>query len=155
MLKPIDEDQFKKAINKVILKRQSKDTAERFSILIHNISKLSNPSSMKLCIHDSKGFSVVFISEILYCEADSSYTVFFLENGKKIISSKTLSDYESILDTNDFIRIHRSYLININHVKEYKKGEGGTVIMSNKAEIEVSRRKKDEFIFRMKNIITS
>jgi two-component system LytT family response regulator len=155
LLKPIDEDQFKKAINKVILKRQSKDTAERFSILIHNISKLSNPSSMKLCIHDSKGFSVVFISEILYCEADSSYTVFFLENGKKIISSKTLSEYESILDTNDFIRIHRSYLININHVKEYKKGEGGTVIMSNKAEIEVSRRKKDEFIFRMKNIITS
>jgi two-component system LytT family response regulator len=106
-------------------------------------------------IFNNKGFTVVFISEILYCEADSSYTVFVLENGKKIISSKTLSEYESILDSNDFIRIHRSYLININHVKEYKKGEGGTVIMSNKAEIEVSRRKKDEFIFRMKNIISS
>jgi len=106
-------------------------------------------------IFNIKGFTVVFISEILYCEADSSYTVFVLENGKKIISSKTLSEYESILDSNDFIRIHRSYLININHVKEYKKGEGETVIMSNKAEIEVSRRKKDEFIFRMKNIISS
>ncbi|MBK7468511.1 MAG: LytTR family transcriptional regulator [Saprospiraceae bacterium] len=53
------------------------------------------------------------------------------------------------------MRIHRSYLININHVKEYKKGEGGFVLMSNKAEIEISRRKKDEFLFRMKNIISS
>lgn len=89
LLKPIDEEQFRKAINKVILKRQSKDTAERFSILVHNISKLSNPSSMKLCIHDSKGFTVVFISEILYCEADSSYTVFVLENGKNYFFKNT------------------------------------------------------------------
>ena len=110
---------------------------------------------MKLCIHDSKGFTVVYLSEIIYCEADSSYTIFCLENGKKIISAKTLSEYESILDSNYFIRIHRSYLININHVKEYKKGEGGFVLMSNKAEIEISRRKKDEFLFRMKNIISS
>lgn len=155
LLKPIDEDHFNKAIQKVIQKRLSKDTAERFSILLHNISRLNNPATMKLCIHDSKGFTVVYLSEIIYCEADSSYTIFCLENGKKIISAKTLSDYESILDSNYFIRIHRSYLININHVKEYKKGEGGFVVMSNKAEIEISRRKKDEFLFRMKNIISS
>ena len=105
---------------------------------------------MRLCLPTLKGFSVVKLEEIVYCEAQRSYTIFRLVDNKTIIISKPLFDYDRLLADTIFFRIHKSYLINLLHVKEYIRGEGGTVIMSNGMEIEVSRRKKELFLTKVK-----
>ena len=82
---------------------------------------------------------------------NGSYTIFHLEDGKTVTVSRPLAEYETMLIDTPFFRVHKSFLINLHHVKEYQRGEGGTVIMSNKAEIEVSRR-KDLFLARIGDI---
>ena len=95
------------------------------------------------------------LEEIVYCEAERSYTVFHLTNGKTVTVSKPLLDYDHLLRDTSFLRIHKSFLINLHHVKEYQRGEGGMVIMSNNAEIEVSRRKKEVFLMKVKEVFRS
>ena len=107
-------------------------------------------TEMKLCLPTQKGFTIIKLDEILYCEAQSSYTIFRLFNNRSIVISKPLSDYEALLADTIFLRIHKSYLINLMHVKEYLRGEGGNVVMTNGTEIEVSRRKKEQFLLKVK-----
>ena len=98
------------------------------------------------------GFIIVKLTEILYCEAERSYTIFHLEAGKNIVVSKALIEYEALLKGTTFFRVHKSFLINLLHVREYQRGEGGSVIMSNKAEIEISRRKKEAFLEEVRRV---
>ena len=83
---------------------------------------------------------------IIYLEANSNYTFFYLSNNEKITVSKTLKDFEELLPASIFIRIHHSYIINKNMVIKYIKGEGGQVLMKNGVTLDVARRKKDEFM---------
>jgi two-component system, LytTR family, response regulator len=152
LLKPVEEEQFLLAVRKAIQSIERSEIKTDIKTLMHNINTIKDPLSMKLCINHVNGFSIISIDDIIYCEADSCYTIFKLTNGKQIISSKTLAEYESIMDHQLFLRIHRSFLINISKVLEYKKGNGGSVVMSNNLEVEVSRRKKDEFLNRIKQI---
>jgi two-component system, LytTR family, response regulator len=152
LLKPINEDLFDNAIRKVMEKLKMKSNMTNIETLLHNIKQHNNHAAMKICITDANGFQVVDIADILYCEAESCYTIFHLKNAKKIVSSKTMAEFEPILDENTFFRVHRSFIININHVVEYHKGDGGHVIMTNEQLIDVSRRKKNEFIFKMKTL---
>src|SRR5678815_1572165 len=94
-----------------------------------------------MCIRDS-----------IYCEAERSYTIFHLDGKRTVMVSKSLIEYDNLLQDTQFIRIHKSFLINLHHVKEYQRGEGGMVIMSNDAEIEVSRRKKEMFLMKVKEV---
>ena len=110
---------------------------------------------MNLCVPTFKGFVVLKLNEIILCEAEKNYTIIHLNNKKTLIVSRPLLDYEKILDGTSFIRIHRTYMINLQHIMEYQRGEGGVVIMSNGAEIEVSRRKKDQFLTRIKGMFWS
>jgi two-component system LytT family response regulator len=107
---------------------------------------------MRLCLPTLKGFIIVKLSEILYCEAERSYTIFHLEDGKTITVSKPLVEYDTLLQGTSFLRVHKSFLVNLLQVKEYQRGEGGSIIMTNKAEIEVSRRKKEIFLERIRQI---
>ena len=118
--------------------------------LLHNIKQLRQPLKMKLCIPSVKGFQVVELKDIMYCEASSSYTNFHFSNRNVICASKPIHEYETLLLDSFFIRIHKSYLVNIEYIREYLKGDGGSVILTNGQEIEVSRRRKDELISRMK-----
>ena len=126
-------------------------------MLSGNLEPLNNgaeksilPINMRLCLPTFKGFIILKLDDIVYCEAQRSYTVFHLVNSKTITISKPLFDYERLLTGMTFLRIHKSYLINLFHAKEYIRGDGGTVIMSNGADIEVSRRKKDQFLSKVK-----
>jgi two-component system LytT family response regulator len=85
----------------------------------------------------------------VYCEADDNYTRFHLLNKKPVITSKTIKEYEFLLADVFFVRVHRSSLINLKHVKEYRRGDEGTVIMTNGQEIKVAKRKKDLFLQKM------
>ena len=114
------------------------------------MQKTQTPYEMKLCIPSVKGFQVVDLKTILYCEASGSYTNFHFTDKHLVCSAKTIHEYEEMLADAGFVRIHKSFLINLLHIKEYIRGEGGAVLLSNGAEVEVSRRKKDLLMTKMK-----
>jgi len=152
LLKPVDEDRLIEAVQRVEKRLEAGRREERNEALMHNLSKAGNPGEMRLCLPTMKGFIVLKLDDIIYCEAERSYTVFHFDGNKTVTVSKPLLDYDNLLQDTSFLRVHKSFLINLNHVKEYQRGEGGVVIMSDNAEIEVSRRKKDQFLMRIKEI---
>ncbi|MEP6796333.1 MAG: LytTR family DNA-binding domain-containing protein [Saprospiraceae bacterium] len=152
LLKPIDEEHFQRAMEKAIERIRQKNANNHFETLLYNIQKVRNSEDMKICIPDSKGFKVIRVSDILYCEADSCYTIIHFHKQSSLLSSRTLAEYDALLDPDHFFRIHRSYIVNIHHIKEYRKGEGGAVVMEDDKILEVSRRKKEEFVEKMKGL---
>jgi two-component system LytT family response regulator len=150
LMKPVDEDRLVEAIQRVKKRLKNDTSSGNTEALIHNMNKVSSPGEMRLCLPTLKGFTILRLEEIVYCEAQRSYTIFRLVNNKTIMISKPLFDYDKLLAGTSFLRIHKSFLINLLHVKEYIRGEGGTVIMSTGMEIEVSRRKKEQFLAKVK-----
>ena len=152
LLKPVDEDRLIEAVQRVERKLQAGKKEEPTDTLLHNLRNPGNPAEMRLCLPTLKGFIVLRLEEIIYCEAERSYTIFHITGGKTVTISRPLFDYDNLLKDTSFLRIHKSFLINLYHVREYQRGEGGVVIMSDNAEIEVSRRKKDQFLLKVKEV---
>ena len=150
LMKPVDEDRLTEAVQRVKKRLLHERAPGHTDALLHNINKAGFPLEMRLVLPTLKGFTIVKLEEIVYCEAQRSYTIFRLVNNKTIMISRPLFDYEKILAGTTFLRIHKSFLINLLHIKEYLRGEGGTVVMSNGMEIEVSRRKKELFLTKVK-----
>ncbi|MEP6713025.1 MAG: response regulator [Ferruginibacter sp.] len=152
LLKPVDEDRLIEAVQRVQKRLDSDKEAKQTETLLHNIRKAGSPAEMKLCLPTTKGFIIVKLEEIIYGEAERSYTIFHLNSKKNVTVSKPLADYDDMLKDTTFLRIHKSFLINLQHVTEYQRGEGGLVIMSNGTDIEVSRRKKEQFLSKIKEV---
>lgn len=152
LLKPVDEDRLVEAVARAEKRIGEEKKGEQSDTLLHNLEKAGSPAEMRLCLPTLKGFIIVKLSEIIYCEAERSYTIFHLEGGKNLLVSKALIEYEVLLKDTTFFRVHKSFLINLLHVREYQRGEGGMVIMSDKAEIEISRRKKEAFLDQVKRV---
>ena len=155
LLKPVDEDRLIEAVQRVQSRIAEGRKEERDDVLLHNLGNAGNVAEMRLCLPTLKGFIIVKLEEIIYCEAERSYTVFHLENKKTVTVSKPLLEYDTLLKDTSFLRIHKSFLINMLHVREYQRGEGGIVIMSNGAELEVSRRRKEIFLMKVKEVFRS
>ncbi len=151
LMKPIDEDLLIDAVKRATKRIAINSTNNNVTALLHNLQKTQTPQEMKLCIASVKGFQVVDLKNILYCEASGSYTNFNFTDKHQLCSAKTIHEYEELLADVGFVRIHKSFLVNLLHVKEYVRGEGGSVLLSNGVEVEVSRRKKDFFLSRMKD----
>lgn len=147
LLKPIDIEDLKRAISKVE-KRVGDSLGQRIQQLMSNL-KSSSAENYKLALPTTDGLIFVKVSDILYCEASSNYTEITLTDNKKYIVSRTLKEYEDLLTEYDFFRIHNSFLINLNAVKKYVRGEGGYVIMMNDKSLDVSKRKKESFLSRI------
>jgi two-component system LytT family response regulator len=106
----------------------------------------TKPAVQRIALTTNDGMIFVSTQDILYCEAESNYTSVVLKGGKKILVSKVLKDIDETLAGSDFYRIHNSYLININHIKKYVRGDGGYVIMENDVTISISRSRRHEFM---------
>lgn len=134
ILKPINKSELLLSIDRVLKK----------------ISEKRNPvttnTPFKLSLSTMEGILFVDPEEILYAESEGRYTRFHLQNKTKHLVSKNIGEFETILQSRGFIRIHHSYLVNIKHILKYIRGRGGYVILSNGAELEVSSRKKDNFL---------
>lgn len=152
LVKPIDEDLLDDAVKRAVKRIETNNIRDNFSALLYNLKKTNLHHEMKLCIASLKGFRVVEVKDILYCEASGSYTNFHFLNGQHLVSAKQLHEYEELLFDAGFERIHKSFLINLRHINEYIRGEGGSVILINGKEIEVSRRRKEIFLQRMKEV---
>ena len=143
ILKPIDIDELVNAVEKIKKEKEKNDRSVHSKILLENI-KNSNKQLHKIVLPLLDGFEVVQVKDIIRCQADDNFTIFFLQDGSERMISRTLKFYEEMLKDFDFVRIHKSHLVNIQHIKRYKKGKGGQVIMSDGAEVDVSvKRKKD------------
>jgi two-component system, LytTR family, response regulator len=147
LLKPINIEELQHSLEKCSAKN-SHNLSERLEQLIYNLKPMSS-QKYKLALPSNDGLVFVKVEEILYCEADSNYTQIHLINDRKYLVSRTLKEYEELLKDQDFFRIHNSFLINLNLIKNYVRGEGGYVVMANGKSIDVSKRKKESFLSRL------
>lgn len=151
LLKPIDVDELKAAVEKVALKKNSAPSMDNLQFLIQQLKK-ADDNYQKITLPTGNAYEIINIKDIIRCEADASYTHFFLVGGKKLMVSASLKHYEDLLPENEFIRVHHQHLINMGHVTRYLKQDGGYAVMSDGTQIEISRRKKDAFMERLHKI---
>ena len=155
LLKPVEADDIVRVIEKI--KKDIRKNENTINVQLLNLQKilLQNQSASETKIGIGMANKIVFINipEILYCEAQGAYTNVHLQNGKKIVASKSIGEFESQLISQKFFRIHHSTLINLNHVKEFQRFDGGYVMMENNAKLEVSQRKRKDFLDAINDII--
>ncbi len=147
LLKPIGIADLQNAVGR-FEKQTRKILKENLEILKYNIDNIHS-ETQKIALPTGNKLEIVSLHEIVYCESEGAYTIFHLSDKRKILVSKNLHEFEKQFVGCNFCRVHHSHLIHITHIKTYIKGEGGSVIMSNGSEIEVSRRKKKELLMRL------
>jgi len=136
LLKPLLLSELQGAVKKVVKHYEQKGATA---------SPAAGNDKNLVLINHSKGFTLIDYKDIVWLEASDNYTNIFLNTNKKIVASKTLKEFEAILPTTVFFRIHRSSLINIDFIKEYSNAEGGTIIMADGTSIQVSKARSQEF----------
>ncbi|MFD2100623.1 LytR/AlgR family response regulator transcription factor [Flagellimonas iocasae] len=151
LLKPIDLDELQDAVEKARNQIDTNVYRQQIDTLMESLSKGSNKQE-KICLATTAGMEFIAIQDIILCKADGSYTCFVLKNKKTLLVSKHLKEYENLLADQQFMRVHNSFLINLNEVKKYIKSDGGYIIMSNNMNVSISPRKKDDLIEAMKRL---
>ncbi len=143
LLKPIDVTELQNAINRHLLAtdQQQQSPHQLVSNLMDNLQQ-KIPENFKLALSTMQGVFFFEPAEIIYCEGVGNYTRFHFTSRSPMLVSRTIKEYEELLNDHHFLRVHKSYLVNLNHVGKYEKE--GVLWMSNGNEITVSRRKKDE-----------
>lgn len=149
ILKPISIDELIKAVDKIKVNRKEVELPIHSKILLENIQAV-NKHNHKIVLPQLNGFDVVKINDIIRCKANDNFTEFYLTNGTKKLISRTLKFYEDLLKDFDFVRIHKSHLINIQYVTKYMKGKGGQVEMSDGSVVDVSVNQKAAFLEKFK-----
>ena len=148
LLKPVASEDIINVVAKI--KTEITKNENLLSMHLQSLEKLLTQtgitSESRIGIAMAEKIVFVNISDILYCEASGVYTNIYLHDGKKIVASKPLGDFESQLSPQKFFRIHHSTLINLNHIKEFQRFNGGYVVMINDAKLEVSHRKRKDFL---------
>ncbi len=140
LLKPIDIEELKLTVKKA----WDNDLQEERKKIV-----ATGKSFTKLAIATIDGLHFIPIADIIRLEADSNYTTFYLQNGTKFLSSRSLIEYEELLNDHNFFRCHHSHIINLNFVSKYIKNDGGEIVMSDGTHVDISRRKKKEFLLKV------
>jgi len=145
LLKPIEPKELIDAVKKVE-EQHHLPMPEQFEMLLKKIGGV-NSGFTKIAVPTAEGFELISATDVIYFEAESNYTHIFLKNKNKIIACRTLKKIEEqIQDYNFFVRVHNSYMVNLNEVVRYVRGEGGYLIMSDNSSINVSRNRKDALL---------
>ncbi len=146
LLKPIDDDDLQEALDK--LNKTSVEQTNLMAAVIEN--NLQQPQKKKrLTIPTGNELLFLNIEDIVRCHSDVNYTTIFKADKQKIVVAKTLKEFEELLADQDFFRVHNSELINLAYIKSYNKGKGGSVVLTDGTELEVSTRRKDDFLKKM------
>jgi two-component system, LytTR family, response regulator len=147
LLKPIDREELQKAVQKV-MQRQSHPLPQQIDILL---KKLHHPATAihKIALPTMEGLLMIRVDSIISCEAETNYTIFFLKSHQKIVVSRILKEIEEMLDDHSFARVHNSYIVNLNEIEKYVRGEGGYLIMSDGSTVDVSRSRKETLLKRL------
>lgn len=145
LLKPIDPDELVRAVKKVEDKISHRQVNQNIQVLLDNI-KSREAEPHKIVLSTSEKIHIIETDQIIRCESDNYYTNFFLVDGKKILVSKTLKENEQLLSDHNFIRPHKSHLVNIKYIKGFLRSDGGYIELTDGSRIPVSRRKREQII---------
>jgi two-component system, LytTR family, response regulator len=146
LLKPIDPDDLKATIQR-IAEKQHAPSREQIDLLLQTMKQnLPRATPPRIALTTSDGLIFVATQDILYCEAESNYTKVVLANNRKILVAKVLKEIDDALSGEDFFRIHNSFLINVNHIKRFVRGDGGYVVMDDDTAITISRSRRQAFM---------
>lgn len=143
VLKPYSYQDLANAIEKT--KTQIQPDKEQLSVLQQSINQ-PNTRPNKISLHTADKIQVVNLNDIIRCKSDNNYTEFFMQDGSKILVSKTLKFYADMLKEFNFLRVHQSHLVNLRFIKEFIKSDGGYLVLNNKETVPVSVRKRNEVI---------
>jgi two-component system LytT family response regulator len=145
LLKPIDLNELQIAVAKAERRLNREQVNKNLEALLGNM-KTGSQNNHRIALPTLEGLLFVKVSNIIYCESSGPYTHFFLKQPEKITTSKHLKEYEELLRDYGFFRIHKSYLVNLQEIQKYMRGEGGQLIMSNGAALAVSKQRKENFL---------
>ena len=145
LLKPINYLELQKAVGRYTGRHNFEEFRKKMDVLDKNLNNHQN----KIILPTVGGLEIIAIEDILYFEASHNYTNCHLNSNANLTISKPLGNFESILSEVNFVRIHSKYLVNLKYIKKYKRGLGGSVILANGTEINVSKSKKTEFLMRL------
>lgn len=141
LLKPIDSEELRQAIDSALNTITKKTEESQLNVLQHNMQL---NAKRKLVLKTQESVHVVEIENIIRCESDKNYTLFFFTNGKKILVSKTLKDFDILLSGLTFFRAQQSHLINLNYIEKYDRHDG-TIIMKDGSAIPLALARKEQF----------
>lgn len=146
LLKPIGIQDLEEALQRVRRRIVQRNTYDGVGTLLHNLS--GQPNKI-IGLPTSQGFDFIDLAKITWCQSNGAFTIFYLTDGSKHTASRNIGYYEDMLCSGDFFRIHHNAIVNLHHIKSYVKGKGGYIIMSDNTELEVSHRRKTEFLAKM------
>ncbi len=145
LLKPVDPDELIEAVGKLEKNVKKESFKNSLSLLLENIKDI-NPANKRIALNSADKVHLVYINDIVRCESQGGYTIFYLKNKEQIIDTKNLKEYEHLLEEYSFIRVHHSHLINFNYLKEYVKKDGGYAVMTDNSKVPVSFRKRNNLL---------
>jgi two-component system LytT family response regulator len=151
LLKPIIPQDLMDAVKKVEKKRAELRKRKNLDIQMDS-AHATDESSQKIILSTAEMIHVINVDDIVRCESDNYYTYFFFTDGRKLLVSKTLKENEELLSNHNFIRPHKSHLVNVKYIKSFIRQEGGYIIMTDGSRIPVSRRKKDKIMETLFNL---
>lgn len=151
LLKPIDEIDLKNAVQKIKTRRSEKIPPKYLNFLKEQMEDVRQNNIKNIALPTMEGLIFVSMDSIIYCQSDNSYTKIFLRDEKSIFISKTLREMEELLETANFVRVHNSFIANLDQIKKYIRADGGYLVMSNGDEVKVSRNKKEDLLKRFSN----
>ena len=144
LLKPIAIKDLQQSVDR-LNKLRGYQTKEKIDVLRSSMSDKKSQDD-KIAIATTEGLEFIPIKNILHIESNSNYSKLYFQNGRHLTVTKLLKDFEDMLEPYHFYRVHNSHLINLNYIQKYLRGNGGRVMMQDGTEIEVARRKKEEFL---------
>ncbi|HRP16997.1 MAG TPA: LytTR family DNA-binding domain-containing protein [Ginsengibacter sp.] len=145
LLKPIDPELLFQALERLSVHLTSRERSQKIETLLYNLSH-GEKNNKRICIPTNEGFTFAETQDIIRCEALANYTVIYFNDQKKITVARTLKEFEHLLEDCNFYRVHNSHLVNLKYIKSYKRGKGGTLSLTDGTQIEVSTRRKDDFL---------
>lgn len=145
LLKPVDAAALKTAVDKVISNIEHKGSLQNIMNLLAN-QQQQDKGLKRLILHTSENIHVIEIKNIIRCESDVNYTIFYLQQKEKIMVSRTLKEFDEMLQPYDFFRVHQSHLINLSHIIKFDKRDGGSLLMSDQSMVPVATRKKEALL---------
>lgn len=142
LMKPVDPDALCVSIEKAVKNIRNSSLSQQVQVLLQQLTGMHNHDK-KIVLKDIENTYFVRVADICYCEAEGTYTKFFIHNSPTILVSKNLKEYESILEPLGFLRTHHSFLVNPDKIKMYDKSDGGALVLEGGYSVPVSQRKKD------------
>jgi two-component system, LytTR family, response regulator len=149
LLKPVDREELQEAVKKVE-NRLENALPQQLEILLQRINRPVNQVN-RIALPTMEGLQLIPLDSIISCASSSNYTILSLKDNQKLIVSRTLKEIEEILEDFSFLRVHHSYLVNLNEIRKYIRGEGGSLIMSDGSSVDVSRSRKEQLLKKLQS----